>query len=259
MQHLVDLTQLAAELRKRKVHVDIQDQIHACASLHSCFIDLSEARDAVRAHVPEQEAPVGDRPQTKQEVLIGQALLGRAFILYVRATHSRPVAKAGLKARNSASLKCLSPEQRANHEDIVHFRDKVLAHFGDGAERATGPWVEERLVLRIKPFGSSFDFPHSRLNWRASLVIALNDNLRTLISDIHRRIELAHKELFELFDWKGATDPVFAELSQAAVFDPSAFFFDEITANAFRNETLSATYRLSNVQPVDLGAFNSDL
>lgn len=178
VQHAFNLTAVAADLPPDRGYDQFRKLVKIATSIESTISDLEDCRAAI----VEARKLEGAKRTPSMEMTL-EALMVYAVITYARATHSLPTADrfpVG-SGRHPDSL-------RDAHRLVVALRDRVLAHYGHGADQLGGPWREEPLIMLAGGTRIRFGFPSRRTVYRQQVVDQVSDLVEATIPHLQETL-----------------------------------------------------------------------
>jgi len=214
-----DLDSFVDTVRGQPVFSSIVKKADELKHLWSIFRDLQLCQSCLNAtaqmdHLLRATTDFSDESAGDQQV-IGGALVGYATIIYCRTidTNGR---RQGLGAK---LIEGLTPDQKAHHDEIVTYRNEVLAHHVHNRRANSHLWLNEKLTVLAWPeHMPRLKYVYSGYNYRAEF----NNNLARIVSKMSSDA-LAWKESKEL--------ELLAEINSRILLNPLLQF--QIFSKAF--------------------------
>jgi len=221
----IDLLKLSSELERRNLHPELVKQVKRVRSVASAHQDLCSAGDAIallrkkteerrqNADVPPGVMGIAD----PDDSTTAAALLAHAAILYSRATETKPIDRWKWFSRS-----LLTAGEREWHADVMHFRDKALAHFGTGDGLVEGPILADALVLKKPTMPNQIEvvFVENRAGTRARIAAELALLIEKLRKLAREKWNSQLGGLYDAFCSAAESGSDFANLVRLAPFDP---------------------------------------
>jgi hypothetical protein len=189
----------------------------------SAHRDLDEALLAVRLLRRLTSGSDGTAIADADLTTIVGSLMTTAIVLYARATDTAPIDR-----KPWFGVSKLPQPLRAVHREMMHLRNKEVAHFGKGQPVDGAPLLVEALVLR--PFDREHPIGHlsSRAHNRAALAERAERLIARVLEIATRAVDERHTEAFRaLSALAEVRDPVMAELRDLPLTEPRLLAAEE--------------------------------
>lgn len=234
-----DLTALMARLDDVGAQPELSAAIRRANDVSSAHRDIDEALLALRllrrlTSVRDQ-TPLEDADLT---TIVG-SLMTSAIVLYARATGTKPIGR-----RPWFGIERLSEELQPVHRELMHLRNKEVAHFGKGEIVDGSPLLAEALVLRPHSASHPIGYLTSRAHNRAELVRRAERLVAAVlalsIDAVNARYAEVHAILRKLAE---ARDPVLGWLRGLPLAEPRLLSAEASTQRDERPSTEARTFR----------------
>jgi hypothetical protein len=234
-----DLSALMAELDAAGAQPDLVAAIRRANDVSSAHRDIDEALLAFRLlrrlTSSRDETPLDDADLT---TIVG-SLMTSAIVLYARATETKPIGR-----RKWFGVEKLSPDLQAVHHELMHLRNKEVAHFGKGEIIDGAPLLAEALVLRPHSASHPIGYLTSRAQNRAELVRRAENLVTTVlalsIEAVNARYTEVHTILRTLAEMG---DPTLRLLRAYTLADPRLLAAEAATQRDEEPSTEARTFR----------------
>lgn len=192
MRHQYDLWSVALALEENGAHARLTKKIRQVVSVASAHNDLIQARDALDA----LSALMAQQSQAAElGTTVSAALFAHSVILYARATETKPIDRWNWFGKG-----ILSGELASWHEEVMNYRNWVVAHFGHGDHQDNGPSVVHSLGMSEPARGSrniEMIYIQTRAQTRSTIVQKLKALVPKLIEISVDRYQTRCNELHD--------------------------------------------------------------
>lgn len=200
------------------IYGSIVQALRALESVVSIHKDLAEAKAAIDAGAT-LEITDGLTARSPAEFVKLEALFVHVIMLYCKAVHSSTKARTKFDV-----LERYSAEQREAHLAVVNLRDRVIAHFGQGRDEVSGPWIEDHIVLWRDGGKYSYSYPSKRAASKGSVARSLYELIPVAIARIEEYGSARQDKLMTLLKEGMDRNPRLRELIERHPFDEVTFF-----------------------------------
>jgi hypothetical protein len=243
-----DLSAFAEHVRQTGAYPKLAGMIEKARDLGSILADLEDASRCIRMHdLILQREPSGFDVGTSA---IAGSLFSYAIILYARATET-----SSNHRRRRFGRGWLRDGDLNVHQEALHLRNDVIAHFGRGSTIESGPMSREALVWSFiaEPEQKMLlQIYVSRTSTRLDFLGKLQPLVDHLLTHIRTLAKPAFDAVIEEIGRIASTDNGLAPALRGFPFDETAFFPTGRTRAKLDGMTSFERVELESAQVLDI-------